>query len=570
MAPGKPTPETERGTALVVTVAAIAAMLLFASIIVDVGFVMLARRQDQSAADAAALAAVGDRYSEDAFAATVLEVLNLNIPDANFELFHLDGCASETLEAQWVEYPSYSCLAHNRQWNEVRVRVPTQVYRTALGKLAGINEIEHTAFAQAGAGKKVAVFPFAIEAGASSYECLKSGAGNTSDCSGSNEGNFGNLNFYHFGDPADGTTTSCNQPKDKFMVNVAQGLDHDLQLYDGTAVTAGTELGLCGDSTKAPVPSGAEGGTGNTPQVIAKGIWDIADDGVAGNGQPFPDDRPARLLRLGTLPSFTSYEVDTGYVIDDTPLWAFINPDLNVSGADVPRSCWADQFVGGYDFTTAGNGSNNMDTGGMNWPDNDYGMTSLPPELATYFIPPAPADPTNPPISRPNRMIKLIERCFAHYQGVEWDDSGLFTGNDTHWNTGCAVAGMGCTDPVFSRDSDVNDNIFDIQESPRFGYVPELFPSVALGNSLVRFAAFRAIYLQRMVTGTGYGYHDPGMATAPTWGGKGVPPEVYSGTTKKVVAMTAFVFPAGILPNKLADPDAATKLGTNVAVELTR
>lgn len=518
-----------------ITVAAIAAMLLFASIVVDVGYVMLLRRSDQAAADTAVLAAVADRYDEAAFAATVIDVFNANVTDGGaFTLAELNTC-SMALPAGWSSYPSYNCLAHDASYGEIRVQVPPREYQATLGRLGGVNTISHTAFAQAGAGTSSDVLPFAIPANAENYECLKDGS-KAPECTGSTQGNFGNVDFYTFGSGAEGTTKKCNGPKQTYPINIAQGLDHGLSLWNGG--TSVWEQNTCNSGNGAP--NGANSSTGNTPNLLGDGLW--------GN-DTYPDGGPARLLRTSSMPPAQSTTIDSA-VIDDTPIWAYIKPSLSNSD-DVPRSCWRDQFVGDFDDTQPWSSSNNMDKGGMDWPDDDAIMSKLPTDVEAYLI----SD------SREDRMIKLVQRCFDHYQGLAWTDGGTFSGVDPYSN-GCSGA---CDDPVFSRDSDSDDSLFDIQDSPRFAYVPQLPVGETLGkNKDVHFAAFRAVYLHRLyLNNNANQIYNPGLASAGVPGG-------YSGGRGNIWGMTAFVFPPGILPAGLGDDDAATALGSNLFLELTR
>jgi len=138
-------------------------------------------------------------------AATALVVLNENLPAPDVTDAELRSCSAETLEAGWTVYPTYTCFAHNKTYSEIRLRIPTRTYSTALGQLAGINTIDHSAFAQAGAApNRIEILPFALEADAGLYECVKTGTA-TPDCTGGNSGNFGDLDFFFVGNPDKGT-----------------------------------------------------------------------------------------------------------------------------------------------------------------------------------------------------------------------------------------------------------------------------------------------------------------------------------------------------------------------------
>ncbi len=265
--------EDERGVVLLISVVMMVMLLLFASIVIDVGQVMIARRQDQSTVDVAVVAGAMNRFDEAELAATVLDVINDNV-DSPMALADLNTCAAETLPTDWSTYPTYNCLAHNRSYTEIRLRLPEREINTAFGMLAGIDTISHSAFAQAGDRTRGDVLPFAISATAGTYECLKSGAGNVpdDDCSGATSGNFGPVIFGLWGNELTGTTKDC-LGKDQFMTNLAQGIDHDLSIY-GTAphvlpTAQVVDTDSCGTT---PAPNAMKTYTGNTPQNLYDGI----------------------------------------------------------------------------------------------------------------------------------------------------------------------------------------------------------------------------------------------------------------------------------------------------------
>jgi len=286
----------ERGIILLVTSVTMIMLLLFASIVVDVGMVMLERRQDQSTADVAVIAGAMARHDEAALAATVLGVINENVDDP-LTLAQLNSCPAEPLPPNWSTYPNYNCLAHNQSYTEIRLRLPARQINTAFGLLVGIDTLSHSAFAQAGDRNKGDVLPFAISATAGVYECLKAGAGNVpdDDCSGANSGNFGPVIFGLWGNEAMGTTRDC-LGKDQFMTNLAQGIDHDLSRYGyaphllPTAEVVDTDS--CGTT---PAPNPMETYTGNTPQNLYDGLLSMTTS-PAGIG--------ARFRRLDVMSVF--------------------------------------------------------------------------------------------------------------------------------------------------------------------------------------------------------------------------------------------------------------------------
>lgn len=501
-------------------------LLLFASIVVDVGQVMLERRHDQSVADVAVIAGAMSRWDEADLAATVLATINDNVDDP-MTLADLDTCPSETLPPNWSTYPTYNCLAHNQSYTEIRLRLPAREIRTAFGLLAGIGSIRHSAFAQARDRNRGGVLPFAISATAGTYECLKAGASNVpdDDCSGAESGNFGPVVFGLWGNESMGTTKDC-LGQDQFMINLAQGIDHDLSRYGQrphvlpTAQVVDTDS--CGTTA---APNAMETYTGNTPQNLYDGILSTTT---------FPDNRGARFRRFDGMSWFQTTTIANADA-DDNPIWEFIDPGLSASD-DVPRSCWKDQFIG--------------EMGGLNT-DNDPWMSALPDDVENHLI----------LFDVPDRMIKLVQRCLEHYEGRAWDDEGALSGAAD--DSDCLPTG--CTDPIFSRDTGYEDeDIWDIQASSRFGYVPQLMAGADLnGNTTVRIDTFRAVFLQRVYGGNcsvgGCTFiYDPGVGSS------------YNGSANKANALTAFVLPPASLPGRLGDPDAPNSFGVTRFVRLSR
>jgi hypothetical protein len=527
----------EAGYTLLFTAVIMIGMMLFLALVIDVGQVMLHRRQDQAAADTAVLAGTMVRYDEAALKTTVVDLLNANLPSGNFTLADLNTCASEPLPSGWSTYPTANCLAHDAYWTELRLRVPTRSVETAFAKVGGINQIDHTAFAEAKIARSVSVLPFAIPSNASGHQCLKVGNSSLPDnlCDQNIQGNFGDLDFTQWGNPAKGTTTDCTGTTAQYADNLAMGVDHDLYRYTGAASTL---AGLLADPTfveddshcpwKKPRINGAPTGNGNQPNIVGKGVF--------GDPGDFPDGGPGRLRRLSSL-GWTTTTTVSGDPVDDTPLWEYIDPSLDVLD-DVPRSCWKNQFVG--------------DAGALNW-DDDLLMTSVPIDIANYLL-------VSNTFTRGERTIKMMERCFAHYRGDPWTDNGNFAGSDSHFPTGCLTIINGknvCTDPIFTRDSVAERfDVYDIQTSPRFVFVPTFPAWQDRGMSVLAFERFQPLFLQRVYTDKDI--FDPGVGFNSNPSGN------------KVKALTAFVIPPMALPRGLGDANAPNAAGANIFMELSR
>ncbi len=530
----------EDGYTLVITAVSIVIMLGFSAIAVDLGSVYNLRRQDQSAADVAALGAAQD-LGEDAAAVQRAIGLAESSLDRPLGASAYNSCAGEVLSGEsagMTKSATANCVSFDSLRHRVRVRVPLQETGSTFGSIVGVDTYEHSAYAVAELYREGfgGVLPFGITSNAGTYECIKAGASNVpSDrCSTNYSGNFGFVNLGFHGNAELGTSADCaGQGQNRLGNNIAAGIDHNLSRFatwSGTDWTYhaphyGTRVidtsSPCGET---PRPNSLLTLTGNVPDETGNGLF---------SGSNFTDGQPARLQRTHAELSTMTTAV-SGYALDDRPLWDFI-PD-SLSGADVPRSCWRDQFIG--------------HTGGLNT-DNDLLMTALPDSVAAHLI-------SMPVEERTNR---LLQRCFVHYVGDDWDDNGAFDPPEPP--VGCTGT---CSDPVFSRNSSTSDepDLWDIQYTPRFGYVPQMTGTWPSGTSgTIDIDRFRPIFLQRLFAGN----CDPQGCDSQFDPGVGY---TDSNSSTKAAAITAFVFPNTMLPGDLGGENAPNDIGVNVFVRLVR
>ena len=356
------------------------------------------------------------------------------------------------------------------------------------------------------------VLPFGLAAGrggGDGYVCLKVGLGGHSEppCDGASAGILGFLDFSAFGNSVVGTATDCSSGglRSRNENNSAVGVDHELSTYGGFhgAVEVLDTGQPCGGTAK---PNAAYVMT-NTPQSFGAGMY---------SGTGYSDGGPGRLARVGTN-VFGGAGQSTnvgGRQLDDNPLWEFL-PSSFPAGAEVPASCHKSIFTDALSGT----------------------YTQLPT---------SPANVRSYVSGRPTaaeRMRLLLQRCISHYNGVTWDANGAITpvGDPP---VGCSGT---CDDPIFTRNSSTTDvpDLYDIQYTARFGYVPELTAAFPAGNAAVRLQTFRPIFLQRLLGGTCTGgscTHDfePGVGYS----------NASSGSTAD--GITAFVLPGSSLPGDLS------------------
>ena len=188
-----------------------------------------------------------------------------------------------------------------------------------------------------------------------------------------------------------------------------------------------------------------------------------------------------------------------GRQLDNKPLWEFI-PETTLSG--VPASCQRSTFDG---------------------------------LLALSY-------PT--PAAKQVALQTALEQCFTDYE------AGNYTG---------VVFGAN-TDP-FGPESPVD--LYDIQLTPRFAYVPQFVQDVPPNGSSsdLNIAEFRAIFMEDVYgqcsSGCGVDFAPGPWNTAPLGGGN-----------VNAEAMTAWVFPPTMLPLGLRGNPAA--VGQNTYVQLIK
>ncbi len=521
------------GLAMVLTALVLVVLMIFAAFAVDLGGVYAERRNDQSASDTAALAgAMVLNESNAAVVARVKDVAHKSLGET-LSVDAWNSCSSVT-DPDLVDIPlsGANCITTNGARTHLQVRIPERTMESTFGKAAGIAGFKHTAFAIAGLTSSGfgSVLPFGMPASAGSgdgYVCIKSGSGGTSvePCGGSSSGNFGYVDFGHFGNVDVGTPVDCGNggQRARSANNMAVGVDHDLSRLNSTPWNGVVvvDTAACSTNPQTPSPNSMETLTGNTvSQSLSPGI-------AFGTG--FSDGGPGRLARTSPLLFDGGGQTKnvSGVQLDNNPLWEFI-PTSFPAGASVPTSCHKSVFT--------------QVLGGS--------LGSLPSSVQTLLAPKGQAE----------RMRLLLQRCITHYSGAPWTASGAISGAGDP----SSCPSSGCTSPVFSRNSSSSDSpdLPDIQYTSRFGYVPQLTTEFPGGTQTVHIASFRAIFLQRLLGSCNA--HSCGLDFEPGLSGS------FASAPQDAEAITAFVFPPGMLPNDLASADAPFQIGTNRFVRLIR
>lgn len=527
------------GVILVLFALTLVGLLVMAAAVVDVGAVYNLRRQDQSAVDSAALGAAQELPAMAASAQEAIALVDASLREP-LASNAWSTCGTDA-GALAVRHSTANCISFDASRSRIRVRLPDQLYDTAFGRIVGIDQVRHAAFAVAAIRRQGfgGVLPFGIPLTAATspdgYACLKANSGGQSQppCDGPDQGNFGPLDLGFFGNASLGTTPSCGSgdTKDRMVNNIAVGADHDLEPY--VSGTAKVDTVACDTSSADPAPNAADTQTGLSAKDTGQGLLgpDIFSDG----GSSRLRRQDSRLFGGNGATTSVGGGADE---VDDNPLWNFIPPDLASgpgAGGNVPVSCQRDQFVD----SSGGIPSSNL---------------NLPEEVRLHLA----------PFSEQDRLVKLLQRCFTHYQGQAWEDpasNGQPALTPADPRLGCSGTDPApCTDPVFGVNSDraESPDLWDIQYTPRFGYVPQLTGDFPTGTGTVMFEAFRPVFIQRVVFKQNAVF-DPGVGDRPVTAGADDLREV-----------TAFVFPEDMLPDGLADDDAAHAIGKNRFVQLVR
>lgn len=522
------------GFAIVLFALLLVFLMIVAALAIDVGALYNARRSDQNAADTGALG--GAQSLGDTNAILIAQVQNQANSTLGVTLTaeQWNSCSNITDPDQVdTALSGANCITVNGARTQVQVRIPTRQLNAIFGRAAGVNAYDHGAFAIAvlrfsGFGS---VLPFAMPAGAGAgdgYACIKSGSGGTSvfPC-GSSSGNFGYVDFGQFGNADVGTLQDCGSggQRPRSANNMAVGVDHEVSTLAGMphfgTVVVDTPAS-CSAIPQVPQPNSMGTITGGTvSNSLAPGM---AFGQVGGFSDGNPNGRLARTSPLLFDGGGASRLVNDTR-LDDNPLWEFI-PTSFPGNASVPTSCVKSVF------TDVRNGN----------------LNNLPARVRLLLI----------EKQLPEQMRLLLQRCFTHYGGSAWNPNNLSVPDPT------SCPNSGCTDAVFSRNSSTTDqpDLYDIQYTPRFGYVAQLTAAFPNGNSTVSIGSFRAVFLQRLLGACGSNTcgtdFEPGLGIDK------------SGSPKQADAITAFVFSSTMLPNGLASSDAPFAVGRNRFVSLIR
>lgn len=342
----------DRGATAVLVALSALVLMGFVALAVDSGILFSDRRQQQSAADGGALAAVqfartettvecsgsgaalaACRGAEEAIA-VVNGTLNNRYSDA-------DWAACTDSNALPFASSLSPCISYiNDGLQEVRVRLPGTDVDTPFGGVIGSSSAQVGAFAHARAdlNQSADILPFAVgpTGAGQTQSCLFAQTPPQLDvhpCEGSVSGNFGKLDLSLYGNSTLGTPEICGNamPQQKMATNIALGADHPLEEEFETAGTV-NEVTNCPILTN-PVDN-IPTQTGNAG--IEQGLFHSVPT-PALEGRLRCKDGDAQELANKTSVACEDVWTQLPEQLDDTPLWHFIDPANDLVSAECPK-----------------------------------------------------------------------------------------------------------------------------------------------------------------------------------------------------------------------------------------
>jgi hypothetical protein len=350
----------ERGASAVLVAASLFLLMGFAALTVDWGSAVNQRRQNQSAGDFGALAAVqfgnipspataicsdpSFSVEQEAACEATLEVVDIVNANLGMSLTLADwaACTDSNPPSEFVPGPPdrgiisplSDCVRFNQNLQKSRVVIPTIEVETTFGQVMGRAFIATSAFAEAqgDSGDVGKILPYGIPDSAGSLDevCLKTGPhpDATGPCGGPISGNFGSIDILTYGNLTLGTPLGdCGITSTQAQItsNIILGVDHPLDEWSSGPGAAGSyenpnehpeatrnEVAMCPLFTARPNQFDAQ--PGNNKNALSNGMY----DGATVYGVP-------REGRLVDTPNAVVQLVSGDDPIDDRPLWSYLN-----------------------------------------------------------------------------------------------------------------------------------------------------------------------------------------------------------------------------------------------------
>lgn len=391
---------SERGAAALMVAASLVLMLGIAAFAVDLGAVFNEDRQDQTAADLAAVAGaiafVGTDPAggaRDAVLTFVRDNLTTTYSNADWQAMW-ESCTDPDRPTGFNPVPrpagwsagTIACISGST--DELRVRVPDQIVDTNFAGVVGVGSLPARAVAQAAVEFRSGggVRPFGILDGLPvGSTCLTTSPSGLAapPCDGPDSGNFGTLNSQTWGAEMENngstiaTVMDCGVPgNEELGQNIAVGVDHLIGIAPSFAGSGGpygafpaatTRLDDCTVSGGLAVASDTSPPVGPVNTMRADtgfNLFQATKIGmISGLAADFPNASPAPtpLLRQtalsGSLSQLDLSERIGGttytYRVDNTPMWRHLLPWAQLTARGVPGSCNSANIQGAANKTVA-------------------------------------------------------------------------------------------------------------------------------------------------------------------------------------------------------------------------
>ena len=360
--------DRERGATAILVAVSLLVLIGFAAIAVDSGIAYADRRQQQSAADVGALAALQfAKYSLPTTNCGALSVLadraacrgaeeaiavvEGTLP-GRYPLASWQGCTDTNKPAEYTQGSTISpCINFTDKLKKSRVVLPGTDVATTFARVIGFDSVRVGAFAEAGLEQDIigGVMPFAVgPSGAGSDQaCFFAGDThllNAAPCSSGTEGNYGKLDLRTYGNDDYGTPQICGGSNQTRMeINIVTGSDHPLRPWNTDPTKTPYPDTVVNDNTNCPIMSEqvnqVQTGPGNA-DWISKGLFGspaITTPTLEGrllckapisSNQTFEDYPlgPYRSTRCTNPNKVNNLHAET---LDHSPLWDYIKPGAN-------------------------------------------------------------------------------------------------------------------------------------------------------------------------------------------------------------------------------------------------
>ena len=348
-------------TALLIAISMVV-LMGFAAVAVDSGILFSDRRQQQSAADGGALAAVqfakttlpttncgalsGIFYAACRGAEEAINVVEGTLPGRYALVGDWDTCVDATKPIEFDQTSTLSdCISFTSNLQKARVVLPGTDVDTGFAAVIGFDSVKVGAFAEASMdlNQSGGVLPFAVgPSGAGSNEaCFTAQSSGTLDidpCTSSTEGNFGKLNLRLYGNGTMSTPQICSGgTAQRMATNIVLGSDHPIEV-------ASKSPGTVNDDTNCPLITNpvdeVETWTGNAEGALADGFFNgIASPNWEGRLSCKDGDVTENPAQGFISQDCVDINNNLPETIDHTPLWYYITPGANsevVGGACAP------------------------------------------------------------------------------------------------------------------------------------------------------------------------------------------------------------------------------------------